>query len=200
MKRVVWLFLILLYFFIPLNFPGSSAAPSTGVAYVFPVESANSEAVWVEQETSTITPPFWQTWWFIGSLVVVLSALIVGGFRWRLNTIRAQNAYLETVIAERTSELRETNQLLEKEVEQRIRAEAELAERAAEELQQSEERFRATFENSAIGIVLAGLDSRPHMVNPAIVRMTGYSENELLQMSGLELSYPEDREIGRAHV
>jgi PAS domain S-box-containing protein len=144
-----------------------------------------------------ITPPFWQTWWLIASLVVAVSALIAGGFRWRLNTIREQNVHLETQVSERTLELRETNKLLEKEVEQRKRAEAELERRAAEQLQQSEERFRTTFENSALGIVLAGLDGHARMVNPAIVRMTGYSEQELLQMYGLELSYPEDRDLGQ---
>jgi PAS domain S-box-containing protein len=61
-------------------------------------------------------------------------------------------------------------------------------------LEESETRFRAMFENSAIGLVLAGLDGLPRMVNPAIVRMTGYSEQELLQLPGMELSYPEDRE------
>ena len=145
---------------------------------------------------SSTTPPFWQTWWFIALLVVALIALIAGRISWRLNTIREQNAYLETQVSERTLELRETNRLLEKEVEQRKRAEAELEKQAAEQLQQSEERFRTTFENSALGIILAGLDGHPRMVNPAIVRMTGYSEQELLQTSGLELSYPEDRELG----
>lgn len=55
--------------------------------------------------------------------------------------------------------------------------------------------FRAVFEYSAIGIVLAGLDGLPRMVNPAIMRMTGYSEQELLSMPGLDLSYPEDRDL-----
>ena len=91
--------------------------------------------------------------------------------------------------------MRDTNKLLEKEVEQRKRAEAELEKRAAQELQQSEERFRTTFNNSAIGIALVGLDGFPQMVNPAILRMTGYSEQELLQVSGLEMSYPADREL-----
>lgn len=60
-------------------------------------------------------------------------------------------------------------------------------------LPEAEAGFRAVFEHSAIGIVLAGLDGLPRMVNPAIVRMTGYSEQELLSMPGLDLSYPEDR-------
>jgi len=169
-----------------------------GGEYIFRVKAANSDGIWNDQGVSipvVITPPFWQRWWFIGSLILVLGAAIAGGLRLRFNAIREQNVYLETQITERTSELRETNKLLESEVEQRKRAEAELANRAARELQQSEERFRATFENSAIGIALVGLDRIPQMVNPAIVQMTGYSEQELLQMTGLELSYPADREL-----
>jgi PAS domain S-box-containing protein len=61
------------------------------------------------------------------------------------------------------------------------------------QLPEADAGFRAVFEHSAIGIVLAGLDGLPRMVNPAIVRMTGYSEQELLSMPGLDLSYPEDR-------
>lgn len=62
-------------------------------------------------------------------------------------------------------------------------------------LPEAEAGFRAVFENSAIGVVLAGLDGLPRMVNPAIVHMTGYSEQELLSMPGLDLSYPEDRDL-----
>jgi PAS domain S-box-containing protein len=170
-----------------------------GGQYVFRVKASNSDGIWNETGAAIpvfITPPVWQTWWFLGSLVIVASILIAGGFRWRLNTIREQNVYLETQISERTSELRETNRLLEKEVEQRKRAEAELAKRAAEELHQSEERFRVMFENAGIGIALVGMDRRPLEANAAIIKMTGYSPEEFFQLSGFELSYPEDAEIG----
>jgi PAS domain S-box-containing protein len=63
------------------------------------------------------------------------------------------------------------------------------------ELQQSEARFRTIFENASIGIALVGLDTIPISVNPAILSMTGYTKEELLARSGLELSYPEDREL-----
>jgi PAS domain S-box-containing protein len=171
------------------NLPGGN--------YIFRVKAANSDGVWNEAGVAipiSITPPIWQTWWFLASVAVVLGALVAGGFRYRLNSIREQNVFLEMQVSDRTSELRETNTLLQKEIEQRKRAEEALARRAADELQQSEERFRAIFENSAIGIALAGLDGLPQMVNPAIVRMTGYSESELMQMPGLDLSYSEDRE------
>lgn len=166
-----------------------------GGEYIFRVKASNSDGVWNEQGTSLpiiITPPFWQTWWFNGSLIFVLVALIAGGFRWRLNAIREQNVYLETQITERTSELRETNKLLEVEVEQRKRAEAELAKRAAEELQVSEERFRAMFEHSAVGIGIMSLDRKVLDANPAICRIYGRTREELIGMSPTEITYPDD--------
>ena len=153
------------------------------------MKASNSDGVWNETGVAIpifITPPVWQTWWFNGSLILVLGALVAGGFRWRLNTIREQNILLETQISERTSELRETNSLLEKEVEQRKRAEEALAKRTAEELQQSEERFRAMFENAGIGIALVGMDRRPLEANAALIEMTGYSPDEFFQMTGAE--------------
>ena len=110
--------------------------------------------------------PFWQIWCFIGFLIIGISALVAGGFRLRLNAIREQNVYLEAQVSDRTSELRDTNSLLEKEIEHRKRAEAKLAKRAAEELQQSEERFRAMFEHSAVGIGVMGLDGKSYRCQP----------------------------------
>jgi PAS domain S-box-containing protein len=170
-----------------------------GGDYIFRVKASNSDGVWNETGVSIpvfITPPFWQTWWFFGSLVIVLGTLVAGGFRWRLNTIREQNIHLETQVSERTSELRETNKLLEKEVEQRKLAEEALAKRTAEALHQSEERFRVMFENAGIGIALVGMDRRPLEANAAMIQMTGYSPEEFFQKSGVELSYPEDADIG----
>jgi PAS domain S-box-containing protein len=170
-----------------------------GGEYVFRVKASNSDGIWNESGAAIpifITPPLWQTWWFLGSLILVASAVVAGGFRWRLNAIREQNVYLETQISERTSELRETNKLLEKEVEQRKRAEAELAKSAAEELHQSEERFRVMFENAGIGIALVGMDRRPLEANAALIKMTGYEPQEFFRLSGAELSYTEDAHIG----
>jgi len=170
-----------------------------GGEYVFRVKASNSDNIWNETGAAIpifITPPVWQTWWFNGSLILMLGALLAGGFRWRLNLVREQNIQLETEIVERTSELRETNHLLEKEVEQRKRAEMELEKRAAAELQQSEKRFRAMFENAGIGIALVGMDRCPLEANAALIEMTGYNPEEFFQMNGADLSYPEDAEIG----
>ncbi len=54
-------------------------------------------------------------------------------------------------------------------------------------------RLRTIFENTPIGIALVGLDGRPLAVNPAIVQITGYSEQEILSMTGLDLAHPDER-------
>jgi PAS domain S-box-containing protein len=166
-----------------------------GGQYVFRVKASNSDGIWNEKGVAIpifITPPVWQTWWFLGSLIIVVGTLVAGGFRWRLNTIREQNVYLETQVSERTSELRETNTLLEKEVEQRKHAEEALAKRTAEELHQSEARFQAIFNDSAVGVGIMGLDRRILDANPAICRMFGRSREEMIGMPASEATFPED--------
>ena len=64
--------------------------------------------------------------------------------------------------------------------------------RSEEALRASEEEFRATFENAAIGIVHLGLDKRWLRVNAAMCRLTGYTAQELTAMTLNELTHPED--------
>jgi PAS domain S-box-containing protein len=169
-----------------------------GGQYVFRVKASNSDGVWNEKGVAVpifITPPVWQTWWFIGSLIIILGALVASGFRWRLNTVREQNVYLETQVSERTSELRETNKLLEKEVDQRKRAESELEKRAANELKQSEARFQAIFDNVAVGVAVMGLDRRAIAINSTAESIVGYSIEELRLIDARSLALSEDRGI-----
>lgn len=166
-----------------------------GGEYIFRVKAANSDGTWNERGVAIpiiITPPAWQSWWFISGLIVLLAGVVAGAFRLRLNTVREQNVHLETLVSDRTSALRETNTLLEKEVEQRKRAESELEKRAAEDLRESEARFRAMFENSAIGIGIMNLNREVLDMNPAMSRMLGYSREELLGESPARVTYPED--------
>jgi PAS domain S-box-containing protein len=52
------------------------------------------------------------------------------------------------------------------------------------------------FDNAAIGIALVGMDRRPLEANAALIKMTGYNPEEFFQLSGADLSYSEDAEIG----
>lgn len=67
--------------------------------------------------------------------------------------------------------------------------------RAEEQLRASEARFRAAFEVSAVGIVQAALDGRIQQANPKMVAITGYSAEELLGLTYIQLTHPDDREL-----
>ena len=96
-------------------------------------------------------------------------------------------------MSERTSELRETNKLLEVEVEQRKRAEEALAKHAAEELYNSQARFQAIFDNVAVGVAVMSLERRPISFNAATERIVGYTADELQNIDPRLLAVPEDR-------
>lgn len=62
-------------------------------------------------------------------------------------------------------------------------------------LQESENRFRSIFDNAAIGITLVHPDTGAWIkVNPAFCRIVGYSEEELLSRTHMEITPTEDLE------
>lgn len=63
-------------------------------------------------------------------------------------------------------------------------------------LQESEARFRAMFDNAVVGITLIAPDRRVLAINPAVVKMSGYTEAELLAMTGQDITHPDDMSIG----
>jgi PAS domain S-box-containing protein len=67
--------------------------------------------------------------------------------------------------------------------------------RGEEILRQSEERFRSVFEQGPLGVSLMGVDGRMISVNSAFCRMLGYSKEELIKMSPLEITYPDDQDM-----
>ena len=63
-----------------------------------------------------------------------------------------------------------------------------------EALRVSEERFRTTFDNAAIGMALADRKGRYLHVNRAFCELTGYDEQEVLQLDLLSITHRDDRE------
>lgn len=57
---------------------------------------------------------------------------------------------------------------------------------------QSEQRFRATFEQAAVGIAHVGLDGRWLRVNHKLCVITGFTEEELLTRDRPSITYPDD--------
>ncbi|WP_218104291.1 sensor domain-containing diguanylate cyclase, partial [Methylophaga muralis] len=74
------------------------------------------------------------------------------------------------------------------------RKQAELA------LQQSEERFRNAFDTAAIGMAIVGLDGRWLEVNGALCRMLGYSEEELMGKTFVDVTHPDDLDLDLEYV
>ncbi len=64
---------------------------------------------------------------------------------------------------------------------------------AEKTLAESEARFRTLFDQTAIGVCVADLDRRLIETNEAYQEITGYSAEELVGMSTLDLTHPEDR-------
>lgn len=59
-------------------------------------------------------------------------------------------------------------------------------------LEESEIRFRLTFENLGAGMALVGLDGRPIVTNGVLQRMLQYTNEEFTQMTFTDFTHPED--------
>jgi len=57
---------------------------------------------------------------------------------------------------------------------------------------ESEARFRATFEQAAVGIAIVGTDGRWTSVNNKLCTIVGYSEEELLKLTFQDITHPDD--------
>ncbi|MGB8063554.1 MAG: PAS domain S-box protein [Candidatus Sulfotelmatobacter sp.] len=72
----------------------------------------------------------------------------------------------------------------------------QVAQRTAE-LAVAEERWRSVFQNSAIGVALTDLNGRFLAANPVYEQMLGYTEEELQNLSFLDITHEEEVEASR---
>ncbi|MBZ0106883.1 MAG: diguanylate cyclase [Sulfuricella denitrificans] len=76
--------------------------------YVFRARAASKNGVWNESGVTlpiTITPPFWQTWWFRILMGLILLGLLAAAYRWRLRKFALNALHLEQLVEERSAEL-----------------------------------------------------------------------------------------------
>ncbi len=57
---------------------------------------------------------------------------------------------------------------------------------------ESEERFRSTFEQAAVGIAHVGLDGRWLSINHKLCEIVGYKATELVELTFQDITYPDD--------
>jgi PAS domain S-box-containing protein len=149
--------------------PYASYTNLPGGTYTFRVKASNGDGVWNSTGVSLpieITPPVWETVWFrVLGIVLVIFAL-AAAFYFRTRSIRQQNARLQQMVDEQK--------------------------RVEVELRKSEARFKAMFENSAVGMGLMSMDRIVLDSNPAMCAMLGYTREELIGQSPAMVTYPDD--------
>ena len=74
---------------------------------------------------------------------------------------------------------------------------AQKAERTYVALLESEERYSAAFEQAAVGLAEVGLDGRLLRVNRCLCESLGYTSDELLRRTVLEITHADDRSDAR---
>ena len=85
-----------------------------GKQYVFRVKACNHDGVWNNVGTAaafSVKPFFWETTWFYGLCVIFVFGSGYGVYRWRLWQVQRRAQILELKVAERSEELRISNEL-----------------------------------------------------------------------------------------
>ena len=102
----------------------------------FLAKAANRDGVWTEEPVTLniyITPPFWETGWFKTALGLLLLGLGYLLYRWRINSMKLRNIYLEREVAKKTREIQQQAEHLV-EVNKELKRNAELIKEKAEKL------------------------------------------------------------------
>jgi diguanylate cyclase (GGDEF)-like protein/PAS domain S-box-containing protein len=67
-------------------------------------------------------------------------------------------------------------------------------------LKESEQRFRRSFDDAAVGMALVETDGRFLRVNRSLCEILGYPERELLEKTFQEITHPDDLEVDVEHL
>ena len=87
-----------------------------GGTYTLRLRGSNSDGTWNESANGievVVVPPFWETWWFGGLMLVAFGIMTAAGLRWRVKRVENRNLELERVVKLRTVDLEKRNSEIE---------------------------------------------------------------------------------------
>jgi ligand-binding sensor domain-containing protein/signal transduction histidine kinase len=76
--------------------------------YTLKVKASNNDGVWSDEPVSVIIhiqPPWWETFWFRVTFVLLIAFAILTVFRYRIRQVRHRNQLLEKLVRVRTAQL-----------------------------------------------------------------------------------------------
>ncbi len=125
--------------------------------YTFRVRAANRDGIWNEKGHSIniiIHPPLWQMWWFRSLMLTFIVGVLVVFYKYRTTNIRRHNSELQ------------------KEIDEKMIAEAAL--------RQSERNYREIFNTTSEAIFIHDIFTGAILdVNQTTLEMYGYTYNEV---------------------
>jgi signal transduction histidine kinase/DNA-binding response OmpR family regulator/ligand-binding sensor domain-containing protein len=130
--------------------------------YDFAVMARRAEGAWSAQSAQfsfRILPPWWQTWWFRSALLAVFAFVLRLFWRWRMRNLVARHMQLAAAVSERTAELQNQNDVVERqkgEIEQLLQESREISRLKSEFLANMSHEIRTPM-NGVIGMTQLAL-------------------------------------------
>lgn len=84
--------------------------------YCFKVKGTNSDGLWSTNSAFlyiTIAPPFWLTWWFKTSAILLLLIAVYAAYKIRIKSLQREKKVLEEKVLEKTKDLLEEKNKIE---------------------------------------------------------------------------------------
>jgi PAS domain S-box-containing protein len=98
-------------------------------------------------------------------------------------------------IDQQRHEAEEELTVMNEELEERVQERSSELLNLLDRFRESESKFRAAFEHSGIGMALVSLSGEWLKVNERLCDLLGYSEQELLAMTMMDVTYPDDMAV-----